>query len=267
MVCHNLEDGMELLRKSRKIKAVILDGRCILEPGQQQGMAKSNFVFHGWDQIKEIEHDFNRNIPFCVNTEIPDDFIEDLEGITRVFKKNNDHHAMFQWLSDTVEQLPETATRKEFQGIFELIDIVFNDDLQELLLDVIQTRDSNDKAVIVTNMARLRRLLESLVDVACLRLLGKQPTSFKFQHASRTRNILEAMHPAVLPPELYIQATQLYKTCSKYGNHADLLQVSPDATFLPGKYTTQRLAYSFIELAHHLLSQQTNTQKPIKQSP
>ncbi len=249
---HNLEDGMEALTKSRRLKAVILDDRCLLEPGQP-GAARSNFVFHALQQLRDIEHHYNRAIPFCVNSENPAEFREDLEGISRVFVKKNEHDQMFRWLKDSIEQLPETAIRKEFYGIFEKMDAIFNEEQQELLIDVLQGRVSAEPSRIVTNMAILRRLLEDLVNAVCLKKPGKPPAAFDTGTGSRTRRILEAMRPRILPDELFVQANQLYKTCSRYGNHVHLFGSSVPC-FSPGKYTLARLVYAFLEIADYLLA-------------
>ena len=248
----NLEDGLEELKKSRRMKAVILDDRCKLESRQLEA-SKANFVFHAMQQLADIEHHYNRSIPFCVNSVKPDEFREELEGITPVFVKKADHEQMFHWIKDAIDQLPETAIRREYSEIFEKVALIFNEDQQEMLIDVIQKRGITDSASIVTSMAILRRLLENLVNAVCLKHLGKHPEYFvNGQNGSRTRQILEAMHPRILPPELFSTATQLYKTCSKYGNHD--IRHSISNNFVPTTFTLTRLTYTFLELFDYLIN-------------
>jgi SpoU rRNA methylase family enzyme len=251
---HNLEDGMEALKETRRLKAVILDGRCFLEP-KQEGEAHSNFVFHALQQLTDIEHHYNRTIPFCVSSENPEDFREDLDGIARVFLKNSEHLLLFGWLKEAVENLPETAIRRRFVHVFEAVATHFDEEQQELLIDVLQNQGTLERAGIVTNMAILRRLLENLADAGCLLKLGKQPSEFDDGQGSRTRRILECMHPRVLPAELLSQAISMYKTCSKYGNH--VVRKNPRSTaYFPGEYALPRLVFTFLELACYLLNEQ-----------
>ncbi|MCX6266918.1 MAG: hypothetical protein NTW16_06105 [Bacteroidetes bacterium] len=256
MYFHNLEEGMEALKATRRLKAVILDGRCFLEPGQGGG-AHSNFVFHALQQLTDIEHHYNRSIPFCVNSENPEDFREDLDGITRVFLKQREHEKMFAWLKESIEELAETAIRRRFYDVFELVEPYFSEEQQELLIDVLQNQGTSERSGIVTHLAILRRLLEDLVDAGCVLKLGKQPSEYKEGHGSHTRRILEAMHPRVLPAELYVQATNMYKTCSKYGNHVSRGS-SRDHVYFPGKYLLPRLVFTFLELACFIFDTQAN---------
>jgi transcriptional accessory protein Tex/SPT6 len=248
---HNLEDGLDALLASRRYKAVILDGRCFIEPGQQ-GTARSNFVYHALQRIADIENEYNRTIPFCINSEHPDDFREDLEGIAHVFRKTIQHEALFEWLKDTIYLLPETTIRKQYYDIFEKIAPHFSEEEEDLLIDVLQGSGTSDRALIITNLALLRRLLERLIDIACVTKLNKQPEAFLSGSGSRTRLILDALNNRVLPPELFVTANQLYKTCSKYGNHKSLQNKALPQLNI-NKYFSQRLVHTFLELADYLL--------------
>ena len=264
-VFHNLEEGMKELRKSRRIKAIILDDRCVLQ-ASQQGAGKSNFVIHAIQQLKDIEHEYKRSIPYCVNCVIKDEFREDLEGVTQLFVKKQDHDQMFNWLKDSIDQMPETAIRREFYGVFEKVSAVFNEDHQELLIEVLQNRGIADSTTIVTNLIILRLLMEILVDAVCLKKLGRQPDDFvNGQNGSRTRQILEAMQPQILPSELFIQATQLYKTCSKYGNHPPPYLSAN--RFSPTPFTVTRLVYTFLEIADHLLPSKISSSSQTSSQP
>ncbi len=248
---HNLEDGLEALVASRRYKAVILDGRCLLRP-DQTAPARSNFVHHALLRIDNIEDEYNRIIPFCINTENPSDFTEDLEGIATVFRKSLQHDAMFNWIKDAITQLPETIIRKRYADIFEKTAKCFTDEEEDLLVDILQNANTSDPALLITSLALLRRLLERLIDITCVTKLNKQPQAFLSGTGSRTRLILDAMHNSVLPPELFVTANQLYKTCSKYGNHKSLQNMALPQLNL-NKYFSQRLVHTFLELADYLL--------------
>jgi hypothetical protein len=248
---HNLEDGLDALIASRRYKAVILDGRCLLKP-DQTGPARSNFVHHALLQIDNIEDEYNRTIPFCINSEHPDDFREDLEGIANVFRKTQQHDALFHWLKNTIALLPETTIRKQYHDVFEKVNTHFTEEEEELLIDVLQAAGSSDSALITTTLALLRRLLERTIDIACIIKLNAQPNKFAVGTGSRTRRIIDAMHPRLLPAELYTDANYLYKICSRFGNHV----VRPDkknTNYVPGKYGLQKLIYIYLELTYYLL--------------
>jgi hypothetical protein len=251
---HNLEEGMEALVASRRIKAVILDGHCFLEP-DQQGIARSNFVHHALHQIADIENEYSRVIPCCVNTEHAGDFREDLEGVVPVFQKNVQEGALFDWLRTTIAQLPETLVRKRYDDLFERTALYFSEEEEDLLIDIIQSAGKSDQAAIITSLASLRKFLEILMDKVYVERFQKNPEDILRVKGGRTVKILDEFHQSVLPPELYVTATQLYKTCSKYGINHD---PSPKnrIPYKPGKYALNRLLYSYLELADFLLKKE-----------
>lgn len=251
VIADNLEDGMEMLRESRKLKAVILDGRCFLTESKEEPV-RSNFVSHALRQIGEIEDDYNRIIPFCINTETPADFKEDMMGIAEVFAKEKEHDLLFKHLGGLLKALPETIVREEFEAVFAKVQNRFDEEDEELLLSVLQTIGKSDKAEIATHLGLLRRLLETLIDEVCEEKLNRTLDSFMHGEGSRTRRILEAMRYKVLPIELYDSAIHLYRIGSRYGNHQD--PVSPGTiTLHPNKYTYYRMVYALLELIEFLL--------------
>ena len=247
---HNLEDGLNALIESRRFKAIILDDRCILKTNQS-GAAKSNFVIHAIQQLKDIEHKNKRSIPFCVNCEKLDEFREDLEGISRLFVKKQDHDQMFQWLRKSMDELPETSIRKEFYGIFEKTSDIFNEDRQESLVELLQNRGVTDSNTNIDSMRTLRLLLEVLMDSVCFQKIGKHPDEVltKGRDESRTRQIITAMTPRILPAELHTQAHELYRICSKHGNHPS----SSANRYRPSALTITRLIYTLLELIDFLI--------------
>ncbi len=247
---HNLEDGLNALKASRKFKAVILDGRCFLEPGQQ-GEARSNFVTHAIRQLADIENEYNRSIPFCVNSEHPGDFREDLDGIAPVFSKQDQPEALFEWLKQAIAALPESALREQHARVFNLMELHLPEEDPEILMDILLNQSHSDQPSVVASLALLRRLLESLADKACEIRLLRKPGEFRYGSGSRTRKILDSLHPGQLPGELYNAAILLYKTCSRFGNHTPPAR---SVTFIPGSYTLSRLAYTYMELVLFLLT-------------
>lgn len=248
---NNLESGMARLRSGHRIAAVILDGRCPLVPGEKVPV-KTNFVTHALQQIRDLEDEYNRSIPFCINTDTPEEFSEEYEGIARVFLKDKDHQEMFAHLRDLIKALPETRIRDEFATVFQKISRRFDSETEELLMDVLLAMDSSDKATIVSHLGIIRLLLESLIDEVCLEKLHRPVEAFMHGEGSRTRRILDNMKQHVIPIEMYDSAVQIYRICSRYGNHAD--PVASGALVLsPTRNTYRRLVYGLLELMEYLL--------------
>jgi len=248
----NLESGIIRLRSGRRIAAVILDGRCPLSASGNQP-AKLSFVTHALQQIRELEDEYNRAIPFCINTDTPEEFAEEYEGIAHVFRKGTEHEALFAHLRDLIRALPETTVREEFGEVLTKFSSRFDDETTELLIDALLALESADKATIIKNLGVLRLLLESLIDEVCQEKLHRPVEAYLHGEGSRTRRMLDDMKQHVIPIEMYDSAVQIYRICSRYGNHAD--PVAPGAIVLkPTRYTYQRLVYGLLELMEFLLA-------------
>lgn len=249
---HNLEQGFKALESSRRYKALILDGHCMLESGASE-KAKSNFVFHALQRLKELEHSYNRVVPFCVNTERPEDFIAELEGIAMVFTKGTHHQSMFTWLKETIIELPDASIRLIYSDVFEVVNGLFTEEEEEMLIDALQLSGISAREDIVNGLALLRRLLELLMDIACRKHLGKPPDEFLKGYGSRTRRIMEALQNKAMPAELFNTASSLYRTCSKYGSHSERNLRHPALVYVPRKYSYNRLLQTYLELVISLL--------------
>lgn len=247
---HNLEDGIRFLIENRGIKAVILDGRCYID-AEQEGKPQSNFVTKAIMELEEIKDDYDRTIPFFINTEHPEDFTEDMEGITKVFHKYKDNDALFSAIKFSVAKLPETIIKEQFD-IFNKTSKYFSQENEDILIDILQGLNSSDKVIIKTNLGNLRNLLEVLLDTVCETKLGKSPEEFRYFKGSRTRKILDEMKHSVLPIEIYNSALQLYKTCSKFGSHS-ALKSELKHNWSPDKFYYNQMVYSFLSLANFLL--------------
>jgi len=250
---HNLEEGFELLVGKKRIKALILDGRCPLSEREIEP-PRSNFVTKAITLIHDIETDHNRIIPFCINTEHPEDFSEGLDGIAPVFTKNTEHQNLFKWLRQEINLLPDTIIRNQFSDIFEKTEGRFLFEEEDLLIDILQTRHSFEQAQIISNLAMLRRLLERLMDICCIDLLGTDPVTLPKNRGGRAGQIIELMRNKFLPDELYHIAKRLYKSCSSYGSHRQIERLG-QLKYTPGRYSMERLCFSYLELADYLLSQ------------
>jgi len=203
----NLADGMDAIENANKFKAIVLDGRCTLNANQKPETAKSSFVFHAINRLNELEHEFNRFVPFCVNSETPQDFTEDLYGICPVFEKRKTHREMFKFLREQINAQPYMQIRREHDDIFDFVDDFLSEEDEDLLLDVLANADNGDPATIVANLSIMRRLEEALVDAIALNFMGQSASNIGHRNMSRTKNT-EIMCLLVKTQNIYPQVTQ-----------------------------------------------------------
>ena len=243
---HNLEDGIIALKESKKYKAVILDGRCVLDKQQKPETGKSSFVFHAIQELRDLFFEQDRLLPFCVNAENPDDFIENLDGITQVYKKTEQHDDMFSFLLKMIYNLPETKIRLQHKEVFEFLMKYGDETDEDLLEDVILNIEKSDASSIVSNLSILRRIEEKIFDIICIQYLGKSLNFFDNMRGSRTKSIISNLQQSKsLPVHLLYLSKNIYSTCSKYGNHN--LKNKLDGE-LPGKYLVLSFLNALLEL-------------------
>ena len=243
---HNLEDGINYLKTHQQLKAIILDERCILTPEQKPGTEKTNFVFHAMQELKDLEHEQDRVLPFCVNAAEPSNFNDDLIGIASVFQKNKDENELFKHLKLKVQYLKQSLVEKEFEDIFDFVDDYFNEDDYEILETLLLNKEKSDPQNIVTNLSLLRRIEEKLFDVLCINMLAKQPAQFDNSGRSRTKNIIHALYvQKIIPRILKDSAFQIYTLASRLGSH------NPNTnnnSYLPSQYFVTALVFNLLEI-------------------
>lgn len=117
----NLELGMIKLKEDIGYEFVILDGKCLLEEGQE--IPKENFVHEAIEQIKSLKYSDNRHIPFCVNTGYMKDLKSSLDnrGI-RIFDKDHKSEPLFNHIKDSVRLNPLSILKEKHPSIFSLYD-------------------------------------------------------------------------------------------------------------------------------------------------
>ena len=86
----NLENGIQMLRDDSKYEFVILDGRAFEnEDDEDSNKTVDNIPYKAKEQIDQINRENNREIGYCVNTGFVDQFAASLEGLFKVFEKDN----------------------------------------------------------------------------------------------------------------------------------------------------------------------------------
>ncbi len=245
LVAHNLEEGIELVSSNRRILTVILDGHCFLSV-DQKGDPKANFVYHAFHDLDNIEFTQRRVVPRCVNSESPDSFKEELNGLYDLFDKNQSVTELFAWIRRCIAERPETAVREAYASVFENSEFIFTDEEEAELIDLFMYVDLLDTAEIPGQLAIIRRLLEKLADYACIRFLGKDPVHYASMKGSSVRAIFDALESkGIIHSQIRKISGQLYTYCSAFGNHVNRPKVP---AYKPSIYSFQANLFLLAEL-------------------
>lgn len=216
---HSLEEGLEVLEANRRIKTVVLDGHCFIEP-EQEGQPGVNFVYHALHALDDLERAQNRLIPRCVNTELPGEFERELAGLVPVFDKGQDAGYLFHWIKQSTDALPENRVRSAHVRLFELIPLIYNDLEEDELTDLLLFEEHPDTSDIPAKLSVIRRLLEKLSDVSAVELLGRSPESFEAFRGVSVKPIFDSLFTKnIIPKPVNKLAHYLYSYCSEYGTH------------------------------------------------
>jgi hypothetical protein len=124
---NNLKDGVARLRESKKIMAVILDGKGFIEPNQERGSEREDFVHEALTMLALLESEQKRFIPKCVLTAWYDKLLESLESRVKVYDKKKivlDEEVKTELFAHLKKQAFESdlyRIRKNYLNIFTAI--------------------------------------------------------------------------------------------------------------------------------------------------
>ena len=124
---NNLGEGLEKIKKDRRILAVILDGKGFINPNQERGSDSQSFITKAISDLALLEREERRFIPKCVYTAWYDQLIGSLEGLIKVFDKkklsltNLGLKEMFDFLSSEINNTEEHRIRNSFQNVFDAV--------------------------------------------------------------------------------------------------------------------------------------------------
>ena len=258
LVAHNLEDGLEMIESNRRLKAVILDGHCFLEAGQQ-GIPGANFVYHAFHRLDDLEREQKRVIPRCVNTEQPEAFREELSGLATLFTKNNDTAPLFRWIRQELSDLEEVRVMEQHPGIFSRSELFFSHLEEDELVDLLLFSENPDAVEIPARLAVIRRLLEKLTDVCSLQLLRQPPQKYANQSGVSVKAVFDALHSHRLISRHILKLVHgLYSYCSEFGTHIHRPSMP---AYSPGIYAFRRNLNSLLEIVAYCSDLITNEPK------
>ena len=245
---HNLEQGMDIIDQNRRVKAVILDGHCLLEANQTDG-PKVNFVYHALHHLDELEHEQNRVIPRCVNSEQPADFDEELQGLVSLFSKNTDCNILFRWVRKRISELTEVQVMEKHITVFENAYLYFSDQEEDELIDLILFAENPDLSDIPSRLAVIRRLLERLADVCSADMLKTSASSYANMMGVSVKPVFDALRSKqIISGHITRQVRNLYSYCSEFGNHIHPHSV-PD--YKPNAYAFRHHLNGFLEIVSY----------------
>jgi len=119
----NWETGFIRLKNDPGIQFLILDGKCLLDEDQEK--PKNNFLSKVLPELRVYETQFNRPVPFCVNTGFIERYSEDQEGNCEVFGKAQDNSPMFDFIKEEVAKTDLYGYKLKYGSAFN----AFSEDL------------------------------------------------------------------------------------------------------------------------------------------
>jgi len=202
----NLKEGFEELIANNKYQALILDGKAPLAPDQPKGTEAENFVHEALTKLREIELVHQRLVPFCVHTAWYVQLEASLRGRAQVYDKkktaldDNLMENMFNYLRDKIDDLEETKTKQRYPDIFEFAEQYLDAEDNGLLINILGSKLTPKREVLLERLAFVRRLEESVLNVFCKYYLGEDPILYGLDGQSRTKDLINLIKVKKLAP-------------------------------------------------------------------
>ncbi len=244
----NFEEGMTALEANLdRYDGVIFDAKGLKDDSQLRGTESFGNLFSAIDKIKSFKGSSNRHIPFCVYTgffELTDQWLDKID----IFVKGQDQEKMFAYLHQEASQNHLTLTKRQYSAIFEFADKYFDTTNYSLLLALLNEKslNSEDNAIKIDSITKLRRLNEKLMDIVCQQYLEKDINMVVKQgeEGGRTKTIFKELEQRLnVPVPIKNSIWNIYQTSSNYGNHTPL----KSQEFLPSKFTVLSMTYGLLE--------------------
>lgn len=202
----NLKEGLDELLSNNKYQAVILDGKAPIAPDQPKGTEAENFVHEAIMKLREVELIHQRYVPFCVHTAWYVQLEPSLRNRARVYDKKKTAvddalmEDMFNFLRDKIDELEETKTKQRYPEIFEFAEQYLDAEDNGLLLNILSSKLTPKREVLLERLAFIRRLEESVLNVFCKYFLGEDPLLYGLDGQSRTKDLINLIKVKKLAP-------------------------------------------------------------------
>lgn len=202
----NFKEGFEELMNNSRYQAVILDGKAPMSADQPKGTEAENFVHEAILKLKELELVHQRVVPFCVHTAWYVQLEAGLRNRARIFDKKKTAvddavmEEMFDYLHDAVAELEDTKIKLQHPEIFEFAEKYLDEEDNAFLMNLLSSKPSPKREVILERLAFVRRLEESLLNVFCREVLKVDPVLYGLDGQSRTKDLIELIKVRKLAP-------------------------------------------------------------------
>ena len=244
----SLEEAVGVMdeRGEKAFAGIILDVICLKEKDQK--VPDESFLA----RAKEVFDRKAPNLPKAILTAEPGHFktLKTLyEGTLSVYLKGgDDQNRMFSFFSKESEKLEHVRIASQYPGVFEVFEKQFLDKKEEQeLVACLKLMDSSNPVVITDNLARLRRLQESIY----LALYRKDPRYVPpgagvggrslFKHVIRHFKVMHLIeHGKVID----IASGLVHSIGSDHGTHVP----SKPPLYEPTRYTVQMTTFAMLDL-------------------
>jgi|GEM_PF-815582 len=157
----SLEEGREIIESSAgaNISGVILDVECYRRRDEET--PSSSFIIAAMKYFTER----GLSLPIATITgqqHLYERYVQDFEGVWRVYKKGRDEPGMFAWLCSQALELEWVRIAGRYQDIFAVIDRHLGRAVRQELLDCLMTMNETSISRIRGNLATLRSIQEKL---------------------------------------------------------------------------------------------------------
>jgi hypothetical protein len=202
----NFQEGFEELIQNNKYQALILDGKAPMTATQPKGTEAENFVHEAITKLREIEIIHQRLVPFCVHTAWYVQLEPSLRNRANIYDKKKTAlddavmEEMFDFLRDKIDELDETKTKQRYPDIFEFAEKYLDTEDNGLLLNILTSKITPKREVLLERLAFVRRLEESVLNVFCKHYLGEDPLLYGLDGQSRTKDLINLIKVKKLAP-------------------------------------------------------------------
>ena len=222
----NFEEGFKELISNQKYQAVILDGKAPITPQQTKGTEAEDFVLKAIVKLNEIKLTYHRTIPFCVHTAWYVQLEPSLRTNSKIYDKKKTAvddslmQEMFNYLHSEVDKLENTRIKQQYPDIFEFADRYLDDEDNGLLLNLLSGKVTPQRETLLTRLAFIRRLEESVLNIFCRECLKKDPLLFGQGGNSRGKELIDLIKEKKYAPlHVSFMTYVIYKTQSTAVNH------------------------------------------------
>lgn len=243
---NSLEGAQKLINEGHSFQGFIFDVVC--NTYKDQTNPKEDFISKALDYAKKNFQAYPRAIITGYSNHY--------EGLStyyseeKIFEKGNVPAIteMFKWFRKEIENLKETKIKEKYPEVWEVFILkLLSDEIEKELLETLMQMDNHNLTTIKDNLARIRRIFESIYIEISKRRDDIIPVKMLRGERGELRVSAIINH---LKDNGYIDGVitdfsfTIWKVASDNGSHAPY--ENPD--YMPTKYTVQSLTYALLDV-------------------